>query len=351
MKSLKQLSISKDTKISFALKKMDDIKRKLLIVLDDNDKFYSLLSIGDIQRAIIKNISLDSSVRSILREKVKVASIKDSSRSIADHMKERRNEFMPVIDENNQIIKIVFWEDLFASEKRRDQSDLNLPVVIMAGGLGSRLKPITNILPKPLVPIGEKTVIEEIMDRFVDFGCSDFFISINYKAELIKHYFESIRNSKYRTFFFQEDKPLGTAGSLYLLKERINSSFFVTNCDIIIDQDLDEIYDYHTKNKNQITIVSVIKYYDIPYGKIETGKNGKLLNLVEKPKFTFQINSGMYILEPDVLNSLPQNRFFHITDLIEKIKNSGKRIGVFPLSDGYYTDIGEWENYLKVLRS
>jgi len=346
MNIIESICLDKNSTILCALERMDELNRKLLILTNQN-KFYSLLSIGDIQRAILAKVELTHSVSSITRKDIRVARKSDDLNSVKAHMRIMRNEFMPIISVNNEIIDVIFWNDLFEKEKLINKANLNIPVVIMAGGKGSRLKPITNILPKPLIPLGEKTIVEEIMDEFVDAGCHKFFISVNYKADLIKYYFNSLKNSDYDINYFQEDKPLGTAGSMFLIKDKINSSFFVTNCDILIKQDLQEVYNYHKENKHKITIISVLKHYYVPYGTLETGINGALINLTEKPKITFQINSGMYLLEPDVLAEIPENSFFHITDLIDKIHTSGGKIGVFPISEGSWKDIGDWGEYLK----
>jgi NDP-sugar pyrophosphorylase family protein len=167
---------------------------------------------------------------------------------------------------------------------------------------------------------------------------------VNYKADMIKDYLKSIKNSAYRMHFFQEEKPLGTAGSLYLLSDKLSSTFFVTNCDIIIKQDLAEVYKYHKENKNDITIVAALKRYQIPYGTLESGMNGILTSLSEKPEITFKINSGVYILEPETLSLIPRDEFFHITDLILKIKRNNGRVGVFPISDKSWYDYGLFEN-------
>jgi NDP-sugar pyrophosphorylase family protein len=220
----------------------------------------------------------------------------------------------------------------------------------MAGGKGTRLKPLTNVIPKPLIPIGDKTIVEKIMDRFMSVGCRDFYFSVNYKAETIRHYFDTIEHKDYEITYFKEDKPLGTAGSLYLIRDKIETTFFVSNCDIIIDEDYSEILKYHRENKNELTIVAALKHYSIPYGTIKTGDNGLLIELIEKPELTFQINSGMYIMEPHLLSEIPENVFFHITHLIENIKKRNGKIGVFPVSEGSWKDIGERDMYLSFLK-
>lgn len=330
------------------LKKMDEIRRKLLIVIE-NGKYLGLLSIGDIQRAIINNSDLNFPIISIMRNDYMIASPTDSIDQIKRRMLQIRSEFMPVIDGNGNIIQLYFWEDLFGENKIGPSSMINLPIVIMAGGFGTRLRPLTSVLPKPLIPIGDKTMLEEIFDRFSNYGCKDFFISVNYKADLIKYY---IQNQKlpFNIEYLEEDKPTGTAGSLSMLKTKINSTFFVTNCDILIEQDYSEILDYHRENNNEITIVAALKHYPISYGTIETCENGKLVQLIEKPELTFKINSGMYILEPHLINEIPKDQLFHITHLIEQIKERQGKIGVFPVSEGSWNDIGNWDEYFKFIK-
>ena len=216
MKDKEKIKISPDFKILDALKLMDKLMCKLLVVTE-GEKFISVLSIGDIQRAIINNIPLEKTVSKILRNDISIAKNTDSIEKIKSMIFDLRTECMPVIDKNNNIIEIYFWDD-FYSKSKINSKQINLPVVIMAGGIGSRLKPLTNILPKPLIPIGDKTIIEEIMNRFISIGSNNFFVSIYYKSELIRYYFEN-RMDTYNINFFKEDQPLGTGGSLYLLEK------------------------------------------------------------------------------------------------------------------------------------
>ena len=343
---IKEVCISQEASIISALKQMDAVRHKLLIVIKD-DKFYSLLSIGDIQRAIIKGVDMNSPISTILREKTKVASVNDDMKVVKATMKERSNEFMPIVDDDNNLVDVIFWEDLFESQPSPRKSNLNLPVIIMAGGQGSRLRPLTNILPKPLIPIGEQTMMEDIMDRFVNCGCKRFYISVNYKADTIKRYFDNLEGKPYEISYFQENKPLGTAGSLHLLNGQISSTFFVSNCDIIIDDDYSEILKYHRENKNEITVVAAIKNMGIPYGTLETKEGGLLAGIKEKPNYTFKINTGMYILEPHLINEIPVDEFYHITFLIEKLMKQGRRVGVYPINEGSWIDVGNWDEYLR----
>ncbi len=345
-KKIQDISISAQETILGALKKMDETYKRLLLVFDKG-KFINVLSIGDIQRAIIRNQPMGAELKKILRKETRLSYENEAFSEIKKRMFNFRAECMPLLDDDGNLKDVYFWEDVFPKEEKRIKRKLDLPVVIMAGGKGTRLKPLTNVIPKPLIPIGEKTIIEEIMDRFTDVGCNDFYLSVNYKAETIKHYFLHLNNESYNIDYFQEEKPLGTAGSLYLVKDKIQKTFFVSNCDIIIDEDYSAILEYHRENKNELTIVSALKNYPIPYGTIETRNDGILSELKEKPELTFQINSGMYILEPHLLNEIPENTFFHITHLIDNIMKRKGRVGVFPVSEGSWKDIGEWDEYYK----
>ena len=347
---INQICIENKATVLAALKQMDTTRRKLLIVMD-GDKYRSVLSIGDIQRAIIKGDSLDEPIENILRPATKVAKATQDRKEIEQYVKEHKNEFMPIVDEENNLVDVIFWDELFKIEIHHRTEDFNLPVIIMAGGKGTRLRPLTNVLPKPLIPIGEQTMMEDIMDRFVECGCHDFYISVNYKADTIRRYMNSIDKLQYNISYFQEDKPLGTAGSLHLLKDKIHSTFFVSNCDIIIDEDYGEILRYHRENRNEITVVAAIKNIAIPYGTLETKEEGLLSIIKEKPEYTFKINTGMYILEPHLLDEIPFDEFYHITFLIEKLVNEGRRVGVYPINEGSWTDIGNWDEYLKIIKT
>jgi len=345
IKNYNERVIGPGTTLLDAFKKMDILDKKLLIVLENN-YFLGLLSAGDIQRAIINNKPLTTRVSDVIRKENRIASPSDDFNKIKQMMLDYRMELCPVVNHRKEIEKVYFWEDIFLEKSKLPVDLFNVPVIIMAGGFGKRLKPLTNVLPKPLIPIGEKTILEEIFERFGRHGCSDFYISVNYKSDLIEFYL-SKQNLKYNLSFFKEDKPMGTAGSLSLLKGKINQTIFVSNCDILIEQDYAQILAYHKQNKNEITIVAALKTYPIAYGTIETGDGGKLISLTEKPELTFKINSGMYILEPHVLEDIPEGEFFHITHLIEKIILRNGIVGVFPVSEKSWKDVGDWAEYIK----
>ena len=340
--------ISANDTIISALKKMDGHRTKLVFIIDE-DKFECILTIGDIQRAIINKTSLNAPVSSILdRDKI-YASDKDSIEHIKKIMMDELIDCMPVLNDDREIVDVLFWHDVFSETVSDNRPKIELPVVIMAGGKGTRLKPITNVIPKALIPVGDKTILEVIMDQFEDIGCHKFYMSVNYKADMIKFYIKQL-DHKYDINFFMENKPLGTIGSVSLLKGIINTPFFVSNCDSINEQDYRDMYDYHVNNKNDMTIVTMVKSFKIPYGIIETGEDGLMVNLKEKPEHNYMVNTGVYLLNPDLIDKIPKGEFFHITHLMEKVKAHGGRVGCFPVSEDAWHDIGEWPEYLKMIK-
>ncbi len=344
---IKSRIIAPSASLIDAMKQMDEAKVKTLLVFN-GDHFMGLITIGDIQRAIIKNIALKEPVSCVLNKKKIYGFCSEGEAGIKEKMRRMRAEVMPILDDNGELVDVWFWADLFENKELTQREKINLPVVIMAGGKGTRLKPITNVIPKPLVPIGDKTILEVIMDQFESIGCHKFYMSVNYKADMMKYYLSQL-DHKYDIEFFMEDKPLGTIGSVSLLKGKISTPFFVSNCDSINEQDYRDVWDYHTSNHNDMTIVTMVKSFKIPYGVIETGADGLMTALKEKPEQTYQVNTGVYILNPELISEIPAGEFFHITHLMEKVKARGGRVGCFPVSEHSWRDMGEWPEYLKMI--
>ena len=331
------------------MKIMDDVRIKSLLVFEE-ERFVGMITNGDLQRAIIANKPFSMPIINLVDNANKTyAHQGDDIQQIKDWMKEVRAEYMPVLDAEGNLSDVILWDDVLSDTKAEDnRPKIDLPVVIMAGGKGTRLKPITNVIPKPLVPVGDKTILEVIMDQFEGIGCHKFYMSVNYKADMMKYYLSQLPH-QYDIEFFQEDKPLGTIGSVSLLKGKITTPFFVSNCDSINEQDYRDVYDYHVENHNDLTIVTMVKSFKIPYGVIETGEDGLMVALSEKPELTYQVNTGVYILNPSCIEEIPEGEFFHITHLMEKIKARGGRVGCFPVSEHAWKDMGEWPEYLKMI--
>lgn len=340
-----KLIITTKMNLMSVLKYMDEIDKKVLFICDGN-KFIGLISIGDIQRAILNNVNLQDLALNHIRKDITYVMDNYDFESVKRQMQLNKIECMPVLNSKKELVDIIEWEDLFPSHQL---PSINCSVVIMAGGEGKRLRPLTNVIPKPLIPISDKTIIEEIMDGFVKYNCHDFHLSVNYMADTIKEYFARVNNPDYSINYIKEKEPLGTAGSLYLLKNDLKETFFVTNCDVLIDVNLSDLINFHKSNNNIATLVSIIKTTEIPYGTVETHGDGTLMDLIEKPIRSYQINSGLYVLEPEVFNYINDNEFLHITNLLLRLKENNKKVGVFPLSEKSYTDMGTWDLYMKAI--
>jgi len=220
----------------------------------------------------------------------------------------------------------------------------------MAGGLGTRLYPYTKILPKPLIPIGEIPIVEHIMNRFHLYGSTQFYLIVNHKKNMIKAYFNEIERN-YKVSYIDEDKPLGTGGGLSLLKGKINSTFILSNCDILIEEDYEKIYDYHKKEKNLITMICSLKNIQIPYGVIEIGENGEIESMKEKPELSFFTNTGMYIVEPKVIEELKNDMSIGFPDIIESYMSQGEKVGIYPISESSWLDMGQLDEMEEMRRT
>ena len=345
---ISNIIVAPDISLLDALKKMDVEHTKMLFVFS-GEHFVSILTIGDIQRSIIKSVPLTDPIENIIeRDKIYVHP-STTTEEVREIMVRERCQYMPVVDSASEIIDVLLWDEMFHTPQEKEREKIDLPVVIMAGGKGTRLQPLTNVIPKPLIPVGKKTILEVIMDQFESIGCHKFFMSVNYKADMMKYYLSQL-DHHYAIEFFMEDKPLGTIGSVSLLKGKINTPFFVSNCDSINEQDYRDVYDYHVNNHNDMTIVTMVKSFKIPYGVIETGEDGLMVDLKEKPEHTYMVNSGVYILNVELIDEIPQGEFFHITHLMEKVKSRGGRVGCFPVSEESWHDMGEWPEYLKMIK-
>lgn len=332
---IEEIFINKNVNIRDALKKLDDTAKKILFVTEDN-KLIGSITDGDIRRGILKSGDLSLSICNIMNSEP--ISINNNQRKDAlAIMLEKQIEAIPIVDDDRVIIDVEFLYN--KSEKTRNDK-ITTPVVIMAGGKGTRLYPYTKILPKPLIPIGDISIVERIINRFIDVGCNVFYLTINYKKNMIKAYFDELEKS-YELKYIEESKFLGTGGSLSLIRQNINETFFLSNCDILIEADYTDILKYHRQHKNLITIVTSLKQYRIPYGVIKLNEDGGVINSIEKPEYNYLVNTGFYVLEPQVLSDVPKNEFFHITDLIDKYISEGKKVGTYPITENAWLDMGE----------
>jgi len=343
MSNVSQYLIQRNESIKKAIKLIDKGARKIIFVVDIKNKLYGALTDGNIRRWIIKTGGIEGKVEDICNKNPIFVNKDYSIKQVKEILLSKKIEAVPVVDKERKIKKILFWSDIF-QKKEKEYEQINLPVVIMAGGKGARLDPFTRILPKPLIPIDNKAIIEVIMDEYAKFGIKKFYITINHKAKIIKAYFEE-QKSDYSLEFIEEDTPLGTAGALKLLENKVNTSFFVSNCDIIIKEDYSKIYDFHKENDYILTLVGSMQHHMIPYGVCEIEKGGTLKKINEKPEYDFLVNTGMYLLNPEVFRFIPNNKFYNITDLISVLKKNNYEVGVYPVSEKSWIDIGHWEKY------
>lgn len=338
---LKDFIVSEDNSIIEVMKVINNNGKGTAIVCSDL-KVLAVVTDGDIRRYILKNGNLNEPISKIANyDPIYITYENDID--VVRYMQENSITVLPVVNKGKKIINIRFLYD----KNTLYNTSLNVPVVIMAGGKGTRLFPYTHILPKPLIPIGENTITELIMDNFESFGCNHFDMIVNYKKNLIKSFF--IDNEHQRNIeFIEETDFLGTGGGLKLLEGRYKDSFFVTNCDIIVETDYAEIMKYHKQENNVITMVSAMKNVTIPYGTINLSEEGKVINLTEKPNLTFLTNTGLYVLEPKILDKIPKDTFIHITDIIQMCIDCGEKVGLFPISEHAWMDMGQIEELEKM---
>lgn len=335
---IEDLFIDKEISIKDALKKLDETAKKILLVVEER-KLVGVLTDGDIRRWILKNGNLNKPVSLIMIKKPKYIYEEDRNNAKKFLLK-YSIEAMPILNKNQEIVDIVFWNDNFKKKFKFEKMDNS--VVLMAGGKGTRLDPYTKVLPKPLIPIGDTPIVERIMNKFNEYGCKSFYMTVNYKKNMIKAYFNEIRR-EYKIDYIEEEKPLGTAGSLYFLKDKIKDTFFLSNCDILIEGNYSEMLKYHKEHKAKITLITSLKHYVIPYGVIQINGESTIKEMIEKPEYNFLVNTGLYILEPEVLNDIPENKFFHITELINYYIEKGEKIGAYPVSEGSWLDMGQFK--------
>ena len=340
----KKIIINSDVTVRQAMKVLDKTMGKCLLVVDKNNKLLGTLTDGDIRRSILAGSNISGDISSSYNSKATVLVKEKYTEEEAKHyFLDLKLDVIPIVDENHLVVDYLTWSSI-AGKSKPEILLRNVPVVIMAGGRGTRLEPFTKVLPKPLVPVDGKPIIEHIIDRFTKLGCNDFYLTINYKAIILKAYFQELQPS-YQVHFIEERDPLGTAGCLRFLDGNFNQPFFVSNCDIIIKTDYIKLYEFHQKGGYDVTLVASAKEYIIPYGTCELNSDGDLSHINEKPKYDFLINTGLYVLNPDVLKLIPKNSFYHITHMIEDVKNQGKKVGVYPIDDDAWIDVGQWTEY------
>jgi dTDP-glucose pyrophosphorylase len=345
--SVAKLLISPKTGLKEAMKKMNVTGEGILLVVDEENRLLGTLTDGDIRRFILNTGTITGRIDKCFNIAAVFLREKDGKEHAKRLMIQKRLEAIPVVDEHNRVKDLHTWNKLF-NGTRTFVKKKNIPVVIMAGGKGERLEPFTKVLPKPLIPIGNKTTIEIIMERFYRYGFDTFIYTLNYKKEYLKLFLKENNGLfPYTIDWVEEESFLGTVGSLSLLRDKLNSTFFVANCDSLLNINFEEVLKWHKEYRAAVTIVGCHNEYKIPFGVLELS-NGKVMEVLEKPVHDIIINTGVYVIEPRVISYIPDNTAKDMNELVNDIADK-ENVTVYPIYDKWL-DIGQWGEYRKTLQ-
>ncbi len=335
--------ISQDLTLMDALNRLEESKPKVLFAVDSDNRLTASITDGDIRRAILSGVALDCVISDFARKDPFFVRESECEECIPaasiDLIKKRGLSAVPVIDESGRIVKII--TDF--SPKKVHRESIDVPVVIMAGGKGTRLYPYTKILPKPLIPVDDIPISERIIQSLREAGCNEFHMKVNYRKEIIKAYYAE-NERDYNIIFHDEDKPLGTGGGLKLIEDKISGTFVMTNCDILIMEDLANIIRLHRKEGNKATMVCSLKNFEIPYGIVKMTDTGDIDSFEEKPRMSFFTNTGYYVLERDVFDHIGRDEHIGMPDIIGRMKEAGLKVGVYPIGENSWLDMGQFDS-------
>lgn len=337
MKEWKQILIQKDVTIHDTLRIIDSSAMQIALVVDEEKHLLGTVTDGDIRRGILKGIQLDDPVKSIMNPHPTVAKSYERRDIVLAVMKLKRLNHIPVLDDDGCVINVETLQDLLQTDTKDNI------VVLMAGGLGTRLRPLTNECPKPLLKVGGKPVLETILENFMEYGFKKFYLSVNYKADMVKEYFGNGDRWGIEIHYIHEDKQLGTAGALSLLPEQTKHPLFVMNGDLLTKVNFQQLLDFHSVHQAQATMCVREYQFQVPYGVVKLEQN-RLTGIDEKPVQRFFVNAGIYVLDPRSLELIPKNEFFDMPNLFKKIFDQGAETTAFPIRE-YWMDIGQLNDY------
>lgn len=333
----KAIVTNKDTLLN-TMKIIDDSSLQFAVVVDEKQRLLGTVTDGDIRRGILRGEGLDVLITSIMNPTPISARSGLKYHKYKQLMKSKMLKQLPIVDEFNRIIDIIFADNLATSLNKNT-------VVLMLGGLGTRLRPLTNNIPKPMLKIGNKPILETILEGFKQYGYSHFIFSVNYKKEVIQDYFQNGEAFDVTIEYIEENKRMGTAGALSLLENRPTRPFFVMNGDLLTQVNFDQLMQFHIEHQSIATMCVREYEYQIPFGVIETdGPN--LISIHEKPVHKKFVNAGIYILNPEVFEYIPKNEFFDMPDLFQRIISNKQQTTVFPIRE-YWLDIGHVDDFEK----
>lgn len=336
MTNLKKITIQEKTTIKEALKVINAEGLKIAIITDKNNKFLGTLTDGDIRRGLLKGLNLESQIKSIYVKNPTTALKTDDRKKLMDIAITKKILQIPIVDKNNKFIDLYLLND---SLKPIFKSNL---VIIMAGGKGTRLRPLTETIPKPMLKIGEKPILQIIIEKFKENNFNKFLICVNYKSKLIKNYFGNGSKFNVNIDYINEKKKMGTAGALSLLKNKPQEPFFVINADVLTNLNFDSLLNFHNYYNSAATMCIREYYVNSQYGEVKVN-NEKIISIEEKPIHKFYVNTGIYVLNPKCLKFIPK-KFFDMTTLFQKIIEKKLLATSFPIDD-YWLDIGRLEDF------
>ena len=346
---IENFKILEKSSIEKALQKLEQSSMKALMVVNKQNKLLGILNDANIRRALLVGANINSKIENFYIKKKDIYYVYDGEYNFNLTIKKLiQNNFfiVPVIDNKNNLIDFIS----FKHKNKKNNFFHKFQIIIMAGGEGSRMKPFTKILPKPLIPINEKSVLEHIVENFLNQSINKFYVSINFKSEIIKAFIQELNKKlKIDIKVIKENMPLGTCGSLKLLENEIKGDFFVSNCDTLLDINFNDAMKFHKKNRNYLTIIGCKKKFQIPFGVLKTEKNNNLMTMNEKPVKRFFANTGLYIFNSKILKKIKKNKKTDINEIIELLKKDKQKIGVYKIDEGKWNDVGQWSEYKKTL--
>ena len=318
---------------------IDETAEQIAIVVNDQNRLVGTVTDGDIRRGILAGFSLDSEVQQIMNKQPTFISTYDSFYKIISLFQRKKLRHLPVVDQTMCVVDVKYVEDFFHTKKKDNW------IVIMAGGLGTRLQPLTNEVPKPMLTVGSKPILETILENFIEQGFHKFFFAVNYKKELIVDYFGDGSRWGITIQYINEEKKLGTAGALSLFREKPIQPFIVMNGDILTKVNFNKLLQFHEETESTATMCVRKHYYQVPYGVVKT--DGHILQLVEeKPLQTYFVNAGIYVISPEALQQIPLEQFYDMTTLFSDLIRCEFVASVFPIQE-YWMDIGRIGDYEK----